>query len=226
MMNPVLLRILQLLILVLIQALLLFGCAWNPGWIEGWLYIGLYFLCLLLASILMLPRHKEVIAERSRGTKGGKTWDILLTRLIAIPSLGILMVAGLDQHFNWKPDFGLGILFVGIIFFLLGYFIVIWAMNKNRFFSSVVRIQKERRHSTITDGPYHYLRHPGYFGMIITALGSAFLLRSVWALIPFGIYAILVIVRTALEDKALQAELPGDKKYQRLTRYRLLPGIW
>jgi protein-S-isoprenylcysteine O-methyltransferase Ste14 len=115
---------------------------------------------------------------------------------------------------------------LGVTLFFLGYFLVIWAMYTNRFFSSIVRIQTERNHIAVTGGPYRYVRHPGYIGMITSALGSAFLLRSSWALIPFCFYVILVIARAYLEDKTLAAELPGYAEYRLKTRHRLIPGIW
>jgi protein-S-isoprenylcysteine O-methyltransferase Ste14 len=99
-------------------------------------------------------------------------------------------------------------------------------MYTNKFFSSVVRIQTERNHAAVTTGPYRYVRHPGYMGMLTSALGGVFLLESIWALIPYALYSILVIVRTALEDRTLRAELPGYGEYVARTRYRLIPLIW
>lgn len=225
-MNPILRRILQLVILVIIQAALLFLSAWSLAWFEGWLYVSLYFLCLVAASVIMLPGHAEVVAERSKGAVGGKTWDIWLTRLMVIPTFGLLVIAGLDQRFGWQPDFNFFSQLIGVGLFLLGYVVVVWAMISNKFFSSVVRIQTERGHRAVTGGPYRFIRHPGYAGMLVSALGSVLLLRSTWALLPYALYLVTVIIRTALEDKTLRAELTGYDEYARQTRYRLLPGIW
>jgi protein-S-isoprenylcysteine O-methyltransferase Ste14 len=75
-------------------------------------------------------------------------------------------------------------------------------------------------------GPYKIVRHPGYVGMGLSALAIPLILGSWWALIPGGIAAALIIIRTALEDKTLQAELPGYVEYTKQTRYRLIPGVW
>ena len=174
----------------------------------------------------MLPHRKEVIEERSKGAAGGKTWDIWLTRIMSIPSLGLLIVAGLDQRFGWSPDFNLAFQMIGGVLFMLGYAVVVWAMYTNQFFSSVVRIQAERGHVAVTGGPYRFVRHPGYVGMMVSALGGVWLLRSTWTMIPYALYVAVVITRTALEDKTLRAELPGYVEYASRTRYRLLPGIW
>ncbi len=225
-MHPILRRIFQLLFLVVIQAVLLFFSAGSLTWLAGWWYIGLYFIGLLLASLIMLPHRKDVIEERSKGAAGGKTWDTWLTRIMAVASLGMLVVAGLDQRFGWSPNFGLRVQIFGGVLFMLGYSIVVWAMYTNQFFSSVVRIQKERGHMAVTGGPYRFIRHPGYVGMLISALGGVWLFRSAWAMIAFGLYAAVVVLRTALEDKTLRHELPGYAEYASQTRFRLLPGVW
>jgi protein-S-isoprenylcysteine O-methyltransferase Ste14 len=89
-----------------------------------------------------------------------------------------------------------------------------------------VRIQKERGHFVVTDGPYRIVRHPGYAGVSIFLLTSGLALGSVWSLIPNSLMVGLLIVRTALEDKTLQEELEGYPAYTQQTRYRLIPGIW
>ena len=104
---------------------------------------------------------------------------------------------------------------------IAGYALVVWATGTNAFFSQVVRIQTERGHTVVSSGPYRYVRHPAYVGMILVVLGAPIMLGSWWALIPGVISAVLVIVRTALEDKTLQAELPGYADYAQRTRYRL-----
>jgi protein-S-isoprenylcysteine O-methyltransferase Ste14 len=96
----------------------------------------------------------------------------------------------------------------------------------NRFYSRFVRIQKERGHRVISSGPYRIIRHPGYLGQIIFSLASALALGSLWALIPAGLFALLLVVRTSLEDRVLQEELEGYKEYTQTVRQRLIPYIW
>jgi protein-S-isoprenylcysteine O-methyltransferase Ste14 len=96
----------------------------------------------------------------------------------------------------------------------------------NRFYSRFVRIQKERGHVAVSDGPYRYIRHPGYLGQIIFSLASGLALSSLWALIPGSLFAVLLVVRTALEDRTLQEELVGYKEYSQRVRYRLIPYLW
>jgi protein-S-isoprenylcysteine O-methyltransferase Ste14 len=225
-MSPIIQRILQLLVLVLLQAVLLFASAGTIYWPAGWLYIGLYLLMLAGASFVMIPRRREVIEERSKGVKGGKSWDLWITRLIAIPTLGLLIVSGLNVRFGWTPPFPVWATILGVLLFTAGYVMVLWAMYTNKYFSQVVRIQTERGHSAITGGPYTIVRHPGYLGMTFSMLGSVLILDAYYGFACFLLYLILVIARTSLEDQTLRAELPGYLEYSRQTRFRLIPGIW
>jgi len=109
---------------------------------------------------------------------------------------------------------------------VLAYALVVWATAANAFFSQVVRIQKERGHTVATSGPYRYVRHPGYVGTILFELATPVMLGSWWALIPGGLSALLLVVRTALEDKTLHKGLDGYRGYAARVRYRLLPGVW
>jgi protein-S-isoprenylcysteine O-methyltransferase Ste14 len=225
-MSPILLRILQLLVLVLLQAVLLFASAGNLRWPAGWWYIGLYVLMLVAASFVMIPHRREVMEERSKGAKGGKRWDTWLTQLMIIPSLGLLVLAGLDQRWSWTAPLPAWVRLSGGFLFVLGYALVLWAMYANKFFSQVVRIQTERGHVAVTDGPYRIVRHPGYLGMTASMLGAVFLLDTLYGLACFLLYLMLIILRTSREDQTLQAELPGYPGYAARTRFWLIPGLW
>ena len=224
--SPILKRVLQLLILVAVQAAVLFLCAGSLRWPAGWWYMGLYFVLLLCGAIILLPNRAEVIAERSRGTSGGRRWDIWITRLMAVPTLGLLALAGFDERWNLTPPLPAWARVFGPLAFAAGYAIVLWAMHSNQYFSQVVRIQAERGHATVMSGPYRFIRHPGYLGMAISLLGAVFLLDTIWGLVCVAIYLVLIITRTAWEDRMLRAELPGYSEYAARTRYRLFPGLW
>jgi protein-S-isoprenylcysteine O-methyltransferase Ste14 len=99
-------------------------------------------------------------------------------------------------------------------------------LAENRFFSTVVRIQTDRGHAVCDSGPYRIVRHPGYAGSLPPLLGIVLALGSVWTLIPAAMALIISVIRTALEDRTLQEELPGYRDYARRVRYRLIPGIY
>ncbi|MEW5719963.1 MAG: isoprenylcysteine carboxylmethyltransferase family protein, partial [Chloroflexota bacterium] len=153
-------------------------------------------------------------------------WDRVLTSIYAIFLFAIYIVAGLDAgRFQWSAT-PLAVQVVGGIGFVLGSVLVYWAMLANPFLAQVVRIQTERAHQTVSSGPYRYVRHPMYAGILVSYGATPLLLGSWFALAPFAVMAVLLVVRTALEDKTLQAELPGYAEYAQRVRYRLLPRVW
>jgi protein-S-isoprenylcysteine O-methyltransferase Ste14 len=99
-------------------------------------------------------------------------------------------------------------------------------MASNKYFSTFIRIQMDRGHTVAIGGPYRYVRHPGYTGYSMSFFAMSLALGSLWAIIPAGLIACLLVVRTVLEDRTLHKELTGYKDYAQRVRYRLLPGIW
>ena len=115
---------------------------------------------------------------------------------------------------------------VGLCLTVAGYALTAWAMSVNAFFSPVVRIQAERGHSVVDRGPYRAVRHPGYVGFGLYAVGTALALDSLHALVPVTAVLLVIVLRTHLEDRTLQRELEGYARYATRVRYRLVPGIW
>ena len=114
----------------------------------------------------------------------------------------------------------------GIAVWLAGNVLFTWAMGVNPFFEKTVRIQTERGHRVIDTGPYAFVRHPGYLGFFGWALATRLLLGSGWAMVPALLTVAGLVVRTALEDRTLQAELAGYAEYAQRVRFRLVPGLW
>jgi protein-S-isoprenylcysteine O-methyltransferase Ste14 len=90
----------------------------------------------------------------------------------------------------------------------------------------MVRIQTERGHQVVSTGPYRWMRHPGYAGALLAYLATPFFLDSQWAILPAIFISIVLVIRTSLEDRTLQEELPGYREYAGRVHYRLLPGVW
>ena len=183
------------------------------GWVVG-------------TALVVIPRYPELLAERVGPRKGAKTWDTVLLSLYGVAMMIMWIVAGLDVRNNWASGIEPAAQIMAMLIVIAGHALVVWATGTNAFFSQVVRIQTERGHTVVSGGPYRFVRHPAYVGAILLVLSSPIMLGSWWALIPGVICAVLMIVRTALEDKTLQAELPGYVDYTQQTRYRLLPGVW
>jgi protein-S-isoprenylcysteine O-methyltransferase Ste14 len=137
------------------------------------------------------------------------------------------VVAGLDVgRLHWSDTVPLWSQIAALLGFALSFALSIWAMMTNNFYSRVVRIQRDRGQYVVTQGPYRFVRHPSYIGSIFSWVCAALVLGSWLALMPAVLIAAMLVVRTALEDRTLQAELDGYREYAQRVRYRLLPGIW
>ncbi|MFB0518466.1 MAG: isoprenylcysteine carboxylmethyltransferase family protein [Acidobacteriota bacterium] len=224
--GSILKRLLQVGIITVAQAAMLFISSGRLDWVMAWVYIGISVVIIVINVLIILPKNPELIAERGQIKGDTKKWDIMLTKLSTPVWAGTLIVAGLDVRFGWSPQPILAIQLVALVFVALGFGLVSWAMASNKFFSSVVRIQKDRGHTVVTSGPYQYVRHPGYVGALTYSLATPLLLGSLWALIPTAFIMFMVIIRTVMEDKTLLNELDGYQDYARRVRYRLLPGLW
>ncbi len=176
--------------------------------------------------MVILRANPGLLAERLGPRKGAKLWDTAIMSILGLTQLGRYIVAGLDQRNGWTGSFPPAMQIAALMVCALGYALVVWATASNRFFSQIVRIQSERGHAVATGGPYRTVRHPAYLGAMLYELAVPILLGSWWALAASGINAILLLLRTALEDRTLRRELNGYDSYCRDVRYRLLPGIW
>jgi len=218
-----------LVVVYLSIPLVLLVCGGDFGWWQAWVYSLLIVAAGIGGRIWAERRHPGLTAERQNTEKiqSAKAWDKVLAPLMALSeSFPLVIVAGLDHRFGWSPVFPLWLIMFGIILIALGYAISVWALVENRFFSSVVRIQADRGHVVCDSGPYRIVRHPGYAGNILPLLGIVLALGSLWTLIPAAVALVIAVIRTALEDRTLQEELPGYQEYTRRVRYRLFPGIY
>ncbi len=211
---------------VVMLALLLFLAAGTVNWIAGWAVVIVMAGWVTATALVVIPRYPELLAERVGPKKGAKTWDTVVLSLYGVVMMIMWIVAGLDLRYSWSSGIGLWAQIGATLVVIAGHALVVWATGTNAFFSQVVRIQTERGHAVVSSGPYRYVRHPAYVGAVLLVLGAPIMLASWWALIPGVICAVLMIVRTSLEDNTLRAELPGYVEYTQHTRYRLLPGIW
>ena len=211
---------------VLFVAATLFIPAGRWNWVWGWALVGIYAVWVSANALILIPRSPELLAERAQRKKGIKDWDAVLMSIVGIVTMCKLIVAGLDVRYGWTVGIPLWLQIVTLAVAALGYALGTWAMAANAFFSMMVRIQDDRGHAVVTGGPYQFVRHPGYVGVIAFELATPVMLGSLWALIAGVLAALLVVVRTALEDRTLQKELEGYGEYAQQTRYRLLPGVW
>lgn len=211
---------------VLLGLVVIFMLAGRLSYWQGWLF-GVAYLMLLAAVTVLFTGKKELIFERAKPGPGTKWWDKVFFWSYLPTALCLVVVAALDGgRFGWTGPLPVAVCVISYVVLVLSLAGVMWAMWTNKFFSRVVRIQCDRGHYVIEDGPYRFVRHPGYLSGIFTLPSIALVLGSLWALIPAALAVTLIIVRTYLEDQTLQKELPGYAEYAQKTKSRLLPLVW
>jgi len=202
-----------------------FAAAGRPGWAAGWAHLGAVAAALLAHRAFVARRNPELRRHRRAIGPGTRRWDLAWNLLYWPIMASIAVSAGLEARRGASPMppalFG-----VGLLLLAAGLAVNAWAMAVNPHFEGTVRIQAGRGHRVVDRGPYRLVRHPGYLGLILWALGSPFLLRSVWAFAPSALAAAWIVLRTALEDAMLRRELDGYAGYARRVRFRLVPGLW
>jgi protein-S-isoprenylcysteine O-methyltransferase Ste14 len=211
---------------VFFMGVALFWSAGKFDWWPAWALIAVTSAWILATTIVILRHRPDLLAERLGPRKGAKRWDTAIMSVRGILQLAMYIVGGLDERYGWSADLPVAFQGAALIVCSLGYSLVVWATASNAFFSQIVRIQTERGHTVVTGGPYHYVRHPAYAGGLLTIVSVPILLASWWALLIGAVDALLMIVRTALEDRTLQAELPAYPEYAQQVRQRLVPGLW
>jgi protein-S-isoprenylcysteine O-methyltransferase Ste14 len=209
---------------VVVLAGLLFVLARRLDWTFGWIYVGIAVATLAINLACLLRWNPELVRRRARLGKGTKIWDGVWLALFGPVMISLYLVAVPEARDVWGPPGAAWL--VGLAIFVHGWALAIWSMVVNPFFEKTVRIQTDHGHRVIDSGPYAYVRHPGYVGFVGWILSTPLLLPSVSAFVPALLAVILLVIRTALEDRMLRAELPGYAEYAARVRFRLIPGVW
>lgn len=211
---------------LLIMLGLFFLIAGRIDYWQGWVFGAVNFL-IVLALFLKFSDISEIMKKRAKPGSGTKWWDKLFWAFFGPMNLAIIIIACLDAgRFQWSPPLPLFIYPVVYALYLLSSSLHFWAIRANRFYSSTVSIRSEDGQEVIQSGPYSFVRHPGYSGIAMMVVSIAIVLGSLWAILPAACVVVLLVLRTLLEDSALQQELSGYQAYTKKVRYRLLPKIW
>jgi protein-S-isoprenylcysteine O-methyltransferase Ste14 len=193
---------------------------------PGILYVVLALVGTTLNHLFM-PADSALTATRIEETAAGESWDRRLLALYFVLSIVTFAVAGMDAgRFGWSGALPLWVTILGAVVLLAGQVLFALAKRENAFFSATVRIQSERDHAVCTTGPYRFVRHPGYLGMLMTSLAFPLVVGSYWAYVPTALGVAVLAVRTHLEDSLLARQLPGYSEYASTTKWRVVPGVF
>ena len=222
------LMIISLLVIIIVVPMLPLIISWRWDWWEAWVYASVSILGFFTSRLMAGRRHPDLLTERGKSfqTPGSEAWDKIISPGLMLLGAIIPLAAGLDMRFGPSAQFPVIFKVLAALIIVFGYAIGAYAMIVNRYFSGVVRIQKERGHQVVSQGPYRWVRHPGYSGALLANLAIPLLLDSLWTFIPVLLSLLVIIIRTSLEDQALQEKLSGYREYAQEVPFRLFPGVW
>jgi protein-S-isoprenylcysteine O-methyltransferase Ste14 len=210
----------QTLIWIVAMGALLFVPAGTLHWLAAWVF-G------LLGGWWLARTDPALLAERMRPLMRAEqpAADKKFIVVFGLTALIWLVAIGLDTR---RQAFGVPIALQAIGFAMMigSSVFIMWVLHENSFASVVVRLQTERGHRVVSTGPYAWVRHPMYSGIILLLVGSSLLLGSWWGVAISPLFAVLLAVRAGIEERALIAGLPDYAGYAARVRYRLAPGLW
>ena len=218
---------LRLLITFVVMSAAFFGSAGTVAWPQAWIYMIIQFSFWLVTALWLKKHNPQLLKDRMVFLKPAtRGWDkaiIMTSTAVFVP---YLLLPGLDAvRCEWSsvPVLVSVFAYAGVMVSLLLFFAV---LRENAYLSRFVEVQKERGHKVVTTGPYRYVRHPMYVGLILLLYSIPVALGSLWTLVPASVLTFLFVIRTHFEDKTLHEELDGYKAYSGKVKYRLFPGLW
>ena len=214
--------IIKFLLGVIMIGLLIFIPANSLSYFNGWLLMGLLFIPMFIAGIIMLIKSPKLLKSRL-DAKEKETEQRKVVALSAIMFLLGFIVAGLDYRYNITKVPNIVVVIASIIF-IMSYMIYAEVLRENAYLSRTIKVEKNQR--VIDTRLYKIVRHPMYSATIFLFLSMPLILGSFVSFIIFLIYPFIIIKRIKNEEEILEKKLKGYKEYKNKVKYRLIPFIW
>jgi protein-S-isoprenylcysteine O-methyltransferase Ste14 len=208
---------------------ILFALAGDWRWIEGWLF-SVIFLLMCFGTLLYLYFYDPALLKERFGSPiqpGQKPWDKVLLSVFFVDFLVWFAIMPLDaKRFGWSPVFPLWLRAIGTVLLAISIVMVFEALRENTFAAPVVKMQKERGQTVISNGMYGVVRHPMYAGALLLFVAGPLLLGSVWGLIMSLVLIVTIAVRSIGEEAMLKQELEGYSDYMKRVKWRMIPFVF
>lgn len=214
--------IIKFLFGVLLVGLLVFLPAGSFRYFQGWLFMGILFVPMFIAGIVMMAKNPGLLESRLNA-KEKQSDQSLVVKLSGLMFLAGFIVAGLDFRFGWFP-LPKGASIVAAVVFLIAYVLYAEVLRENTYLSRTIEVQENQK--VIDTGLYGIVRHPMYFATVVLFLAMPLVLGSLISFVIFLAYPFIIAKRIKGEEQFLEQELPGYKEYKEKVKYRLLPFIW
>ncbi len=214
--------LIKFLVGVIAVGLLVFLPAGSLNFTCGWIFMGILFIPMFFAGIVMMVKNPELLKKRL-DAKEKQTQQGIIVKLSGLMFLAGFIVAGLDYRFGWSdlPD---GVNITAAAVFVAAYILYAEVLRENTYLSRTIEVQQGQK--VIDKGLYGIVRHPMYSVTVILFLAMPLVLGSVYSFLIFLVYPLLIAFRIKNEEQFLEKELEGYAEYKTRVRYRLLPFIW
>ena len=207
---------------VLLIGLLLFIPANTISYWNAWLFMGLLFIPMFIAGIILLIINPELLKKRLNAKEKEKEQRKVLA-LSAIMFISGFIISGLNYKYNWiiLPNI---VVIISSILFIISYIIYAEVLRENTYLSRTIEVTKEQK--VIDTGLYGIVRHPMYMATIVLFLTIPLILGSIISFFIFLLYPFIIYKRIKNEEMVLEKELKGYKEYKNKVKYKLIPYIW
>lgn len=207
---------------VVLVGVLIFLPAGTLHFQAGWLFMGILFLPMFLAGLVMLAKNPQLLRSRLTAKETQREQD-LVVKLSGLMFIAGFVVAGLDFRFGWLvlPPW---VKWVAAVLFLIAYVLYAEVLRENTYLSRTIEVQEGQM--VVSTGLYGIVRHPMYAVTLLLFLSMPFVLDSVLSFLCFLVYPALIVKRIQNEEQVLEAGLEGYKEYKQKVKYRLIPMIW
>lgn len=207
---------------VVLVGLLIFLPAGTFAFFNGWLFMGILFIPMFLAGLVMMVKNPKLLQSRL-DAKEKEAEQSLVVKLSGLMFLAGFIVAGLGVRFGWYT-LPKSVVIASAVVFLIAYILYAEVLRENTYLSRTIEVQEGQ--TVIDTGLYSVVRHPMYSVTLLLFLSMPLVLGSVYSFIIFSMYPFIIAKRIKHEEEFLEKELNGYKKYKQKVKYRLIPFIW
>ena len=214
--------IVKFLLGVVLVGVLIFLPAGTLNFPCGWLLMGILFIPMFIAGLVMMAKSPELLKKRLNA-KEKEREQSLVVKLSGLMFLSGFIVAGLDYRFDWYP-LPRAISYGAAVVFLFAYILYAEVLRENAYLSRTIEVQEGQ--TVVDTGLYGIVRHPMYAVTLLLFLSMPLVLGSLISFVIFLVYPLLIAKRIQNEEQVLEAGLPGYKEYKQKIKYRMIPFIW
>ena len=207
---------------VVIVAALLFIPAGTLSWTGGWIFMGVLFIPMFIAGLIMYKKAPDLLRSRLRA-KETQSEQKSVIRLSGLMFLASFVVAGLNYRFGWMR-MPRGIVTAGIIIFILSYCMFGEVLRENAYLSRTIEVREGQK--VVDSGLYGIVRHPMYSATVLLFLSMPLILGSPISFVIMLLYIPIIVKRIRNEETVLEEDLKGYREYKEKVRFRLIPFIW